>query len=81
LAREFYEGVRCGLLHEARAKGRWRIRVKSPALNIVSATPKIVHRDNFSAALLEFIDWYKAALPSDRTLQEAFIRKFDSLCQ
>jgi hypothetical protein len=55
--------------------------VKSPALNIVSATPKIVYRDNFSAALLEFIDWYKAALPSDRTLQEAFIRKFDSLCQ
>ena len=55
--------------------------MKSPALNIVSATPKIVYRDNFSAALLEFIDWYKAALPSDRTLQEASIRKFDSLCQ
>lgn len=81
LARDFYEGVRCGLLHEARTKGGWTIWAKSPAANIVSAAPKIVYRDNFHAALLEFIEWYKGALPSNRALQEAFIRKFDSLCQ
>jgi len=81
LARDFYEGVRCGLLHEARTKGGWTIRAKSPGANVVSATPKIVYRDNFNAALLEFIDWYKGALASNRTVQEAFIRKFDSLCQ
>lgn len=80
LARDFYEGVRCGLLHEARTKGGWTIWAKSAA-NVVSAAPKIVYRDNFHAALLEFIDWYKGALPLDRALQEAFIRKFDSLCQ
>jgi hypothetical protein len=81
LARDFYEGVRCGLLHEARTKGGWTIWAKSPAANIISTTPKIVYRDDFNAALLEFIDWYKGALPIDRALQEAFIRKFDSLCQ
>src|ERR1700733_7076351 len=81
LAREFYEGVRCGLLHEARTKDGWTIWAKSPATQVVSAEPNIAYRDNFHAALLEFIDWYKGALPSDRTLQEAFIRKFDSLCQ
>lgn len=81
LARDFYEGVRCGLLHEARTKGGWTIWAKSPAADIVSATPKTVYRDDFNAALLEFIDWYKGALPSDKTLQQAFIRKFDSLCQ
>jgi len=81
LARAFYEGVRCGLLHEARTKGGWTIWAKSPAAQVVSAAPNIVYRDNFHAALLEFIDWYKGALPSDKALQEAFIRKFDSLCQ
>ena len=68
-------------LHEARTKGGWRIWAKSPAATVVSAAPKIVYRDDFHAALLEFIEWYKGALPSDKALQEAFIRKFDSLCQ
>jgi hypothetical protein len=81
LARDFYEGVRCALLHEARTKGGWTIRAKSTVANVVCAAPKIVYRDNFHAALLEFIEWYKGALLSDRVLQEAFIRKHDSLCQ
>ena len=46
-----------------------------------SASGKIVYRDRFHAALLEFIEWYRGALPSDAALQAAFIRKFDSLCQ
>lgn len=81
LARDFYENVRCGLLHEARTKRGWTIWARSAVANVVSSAPKIVYRDNFHAALLEFIEWYKGALPSDRVLQEAFIRKFDSLCQ
>ncbi len=80
LAREFYENVRCGLLHEARTKGGWTIWAKSPAASLVSATDKTIYRDNFHAGLLEFIDWYKGALVLDASLQEAFIRKFDSLC-
>lgn len=81
LARDFYENVRCGLLHEACTKGGWTIHAKSPAGSVVSAPDKIVYRDTFQAALLEFIGWYKMTLPSDIALQEAFIRKFDSLCQ
>lgn len=81
LARDFYENVRCGLLHEARTKGGWMIWAKGPAGSVVSAADKTVYRDNFHAGLLEFIEWYKAALPSEILLQEAFIRKFDSLCQ
>lgn len=30
LAHDFYEGVRCGLLHEARTKGGWTIWAKRP---------------------------------------------------
>jgi hypothetical protein len=79
-ARDFYEGVRCGLLHEARTKNGWTIWAKDSGTHTIDANNKIIYRDNFQAALLSFVDWYKGALPKDGTLQEAFIRKFDSLC-
>jgi hypothetical protein len=80
IARDFYEGVRCGLLHEARTKNGWTIWAKSAANSVIDANRKIVYRDNFQAALLAFVDWYRGAIAGDRALQEAFIRKFDSLC-
>jgi hypothetical protein len=81
VARDFYEGVRCGLLHEARTKGGWAIHAKSSGESAIDATRKIVYRDNFQAALLSFVDWYKGALLTDEALQKAFIRKFNSLCR
>jgi len=84
LAREFYTGVRCGLLHEARTKNGWTITVRSGLSSIVDVSNpknKIVHRDNLQIAFHEFLAWYGDELPADRMLQEAFIRKFDSLCE
>jgi hypothetical protein len=81
LARDFYECVRCGLLHEARTKNGWRIWAKSPFGIVANAAERILYRDNFQAAILELIDWYKKALPDDINLQKALIRKFDSLCE
>ncbi|MGA9508265.1 MAG: hypothetical protein WBV55_06410 [Candidatus Sulfotelmatobacter sp.] len=46
----------------------------------VTGAQKAVYRDDFQKALLDFIAWYKTALISDPVIQEAFIRKFDSLC-
>jgi hypothetical protein len=80
LANDFYTGVRCGLLHEARTKNGWRIWAADPTGRIVDANNKILFRDNFQDALIEFIDTYKAELPTNIQYQEAFIRKFDSLC-
>jgi hypothetical protein len=80
LANDFYTGVRCGLLHEARTKNDWRIWATDPMGRIVDANDKIVFRDNFQDALIEFINSYKAELPTNVLYQEAFIRKFDSLC-
>lgn len=80
LAHDFYASVRCGVLHEARTKNGWRVLAKSKTGQLVDANLRIVYRDNFQAALLQFVEWYKAALPSTTALQEAFIRKFDSLC-
>ena len=80
LGQEFYGNVRCGLLHEARTKGGWTIWAKGPPNMFISASRKIVYRDNFHQGLLQFIQWYLEVLPSDTLLQEALIRKFDSLC-
>lgn len=81
LAREFYASVRCGLLHEARTKNGWKVKAQGPPGTVLDRDNRIIYRDNFQAALGEFIAWYEGALRSDAVLQEAFIRKFDSLCE
>jgi hypothetical protein len=80
LAREFYVGVRCGLLHEARTKNGWRIWAAGPLGKIIDGSARILYRNNFQAALETFIIDYGKALQEERVLQDAFIRKFDSLC-
>lgn len=79
-ARDFYGGVRCGLLHEARTKNGWTICGTGPSGRVIDSSGKIVYRNNFQDALLKFIRSYERSLVSDVTLQSAFIRKFDSLC-
>jgi hypothetical protein len=81
VAREFYREIRCGLLHEARTKGGWRVRAEAPDGTVIDRTRRIVYRNTFQDALDQFIRWYHDALPGDVTLQEAFIRKFNSLCE
>jgi hypothetical protein len=79
-AHDFYVSVRCGVLHEARTKNGWIIRAKSKTGQIIDSNLRIVYRDNFQTALGTFVKWYKTELPSSVSLQEAFLRKFDSLC-
>jgi len=80
LAQDFYKNVRCGLLHEARTKNGWLIRAKSPTGAIVDAKQRILFRNNFHDALLQFVEWYGKALVTDTDIQAAFLRKFSSLC-
>lgn len=79
-AYDFYVNVRCGLLHEARTKEGWKIRADLAKGVVADVKNKIIDRNNFQSALLEYIRSYGVAIESDKTLQEAFIRKFDSLC-
>jgi len=82
LAEDFYQNVRCGLLHEACTKGSWLVRARdlSDAEAIVDRKQKIVFRDGFQIALDKFVDWYRKELAIDAEMQHAFIRKFDDLC-
>jgi hypothetical protein len=79
-AKEFYSSVRNGLLHDARTKGRWRIRVCESANQAIDVNDKVVYRNKMQAAFDQFVDWYRQRLRTDAKLQQAFIRKFDSLC-
>ena len=79
-ATDYYSNVRCGLLHEAQTRGGWRIRV-CPSANIaIDVSNKIVYRDKMQGAFDQFVSWYGKELSTDAKLQQAFIRKFDSLC-
>jgi hypothetical protein len=79
VARDFYEGIRCGLLHEAQTKNGWRIWASGSS--IIDAAERILFRDNFQSALLGFVGDYGTQLQNDKELQAAFVRKFDYLCK
>lgn len=80
-ALDFYEGVRCGLLHEARTNKTWTIRSRPERGEFINYDQKIVWRDDLQRAFDEFFVWFGSTLPKDKTYQAAFIRKFDSLCE
>ncbi len=80
LAEDFYKNIRCGLLHEAQTKGGWRIWAEDHHKRIVDSPNKILFRNNFHAALLGCVKQYRKDLSESHSLQEAFVRKLDSLC-
>ncbi len=87
LAGCFYTHVRCKLFHEARTKGNWIIRADSPKnineiVDFVSKPGKtILYRNSLQEAFKTYINGYGEELTKCKKLQEAFIRKFDSLCE
>lgn len=80
-ARDFYSSVRCGLLHEARTKGSWRINVCQSTAYSIDTQAKIVCRNKMQQSFDQFTQWYGGRLHQCADLQRAFIRKFDSLCR
>ena len=79
LAGDFYSGVRCALLEEARTKDGWIIKAKGRAIVEVAAGRKLVYRNNFHDALLNFIEWYRGAIQTDHACRKHSSGKFDSL--
>lgn len=82
LAEEFYKCVRCGLLHEARTKGRWTISAFSVNNQIVNDTTDeiMLYRDAFLSGINNFISQFEHELINSNDRKAAFIRKFDNLC-
>jgi hypothetical protein len=84
LPNDFYENVRCGLIHEARLKGKWTIHAHLNKEGLVYKLPSdrwAVNRTNFKKAIFDYINHYEILVINDKDRQRAFIRKIDSLCQ
>jgi len=79
LAKEFYENIRCGLLHEASTKGGWRIWATNNNGLLINKDSKIVYRNNFEIAIREYTEGYGRELQDSPERQEAFIIKFNDL--
>ena len=81
-AKDFYSNVRCSLLHEAQTTGNWRITANPKRVEAVEKDGDITYlqRDLFQRALEAYIWQYKSELLSGNLLKEAFIRKFNALC-
>lgn len=83
-AENFYEFIRCGLLHEAQTKEGWKIKIagkKSSNKALIDAEKRIVYRDNFREAFDTYLKIYEEELKTDVNLQNALIKKFNSLCK
>ena len=80
LATEFYENVRCAILHEAATRGGWKIRIDSSNLIEQQGQNWIINRVLFVQAIEEYMKGYKHELLASSNLKEAFIRKFDAIC-
>lgn len=81
IATEFYGNVRCGLLHEAQTTGKWKIRVDQGTLITQIGNEYILDRLVFKNKLNQYLKLYKNNLLKTQGLKEAFIRKFDGICE
>jgi hypothetical protein len=81
LAGNFYENVRCALLHEAATRNNWKIRIDTNTLVESRDGSVILNRDLFVEAIKQYMRNYKVELIKDRELRKAYIRKLDSICE
>ncbi|BEV07499.1 hypothetical protein [Methylophilus sp. DW102] len=81
LATNFYENVRCGILHEAATRGGWKIKTCSSKLIERHDNYWILNRKLLVQAIEDYLKSYKTELFSSQDLKKAFIRKFDAICE
>ena len=82
-AREFYKGVRCGILHQAETTLGWRIRRDGDLLKIGGAI-RTVNAKKFITALKQAIEAYRdqlMAAPWDDELWKALRIKMERICK
>jgi len=80
LALQFYQNVRCGLLHEASTKLNWIIRTdNNTEFYEFRDGEHVIDRELFEIKIKEFLKHYKTKLFENIPLQNAFIRKMNSI--
>ncbi len=81
-AHDFYVKVRCAVLHNAKTDDPWVIRVAPSGVNNLvgeDGDKTVLYRNVFVEKLRAYVTSYRTELLSNSVLQDAFIRKFNTL--
>lgn len=89
---DFYDSVRCGLLHETQTKNNWKIKLDTEKTGLSYEEKdgfKIIYRENFQRDLEILIKQYETAIINGEEfckinpleLRENFISKFNHICK
>lgn len=80
-AEEFYEHVRCGILHQAETTAGWRIHRVGPLIDYKNRTINAIkfHRE-LGIVLEKYFDQLEAE-PWDSDCWKAFRKKMDAICR
>lgn len=83
LANSFYSGVRCGVLHEAKTCGGWLIRNEgsNALLTTMSDGTVKLHRNRLKPMLDLYLSDFRKRLLAEPATQDAFVRRWNHLCQ
>jgi len=73
----FYLDIRCGILHQAEARGGWRVLRSGPLLD---ATNKTINATRVLRELQKAVKRYAAALEMDDALWDSFRKKMVAVC-
>jgi len=80
LAEDFYNNVRCALLHEAMTRNGWVIRASSEGLVEEKDGKKCLNRNNFLREIKSYIKKYRKLVLGSKERKNAFIRKMKCIC-
>jgi|GEM_PF-300218 len=79
-ADKFYSDVRCGILHEARTKSNWKIKLQNGDKLIEKIGSDIIlYRTGFFNALTAWFELYKLEVKTNTNLRSNLLRKMDDI--
>lgn len=78
---DFYENVRCALLHEAATRNGWLIRIDTTVLVEKRNGSHILNRAIFVEDIKRYMCSYKTELLGNDELKKTFIQKLDLICE
>jgi len=80
LAKDFYNNVRCALLHEAMTRNGWVIRTNSEGLVEEKDGEKRLNRRVFLQEIKNYLKKYRGVVQGSKDRKDAFIRKMKCIC-
>lgn len=81
IAKDFFDNLRCPLLHEARTQAGWYVSSESSKGKLFEQRGghKVLFRNDLVPALQTYFRDYRGRLVTQLPVQQAFVRKFDHL--